>query len=135
MLVNRLSSFAKKLPIRLFSQIYNGEDNIVDIGETKRPSYRGSLLIVPTPIGNLGDMSLRQFEALTHTADIIACEDTRKTGKLLELMLNRRMKSKFKSAFGAEFETFFDSESTTADAKDVKQDEKKVEVVEVIDEH
>ena len=50
-------------------------------------------------------------------------------------MLNRRMKSKFKSAFGAEFETFFDSESTAADAKDVKQDEKKVEVVEVIDEH
>ena len=83
----------------------------MDIGENKRPTYRGSLLVVPTPIGNLGDMSLRQFEALTNTADIIACEDTRKTGKLLELMLNRRMKSKFKSAFGAEFDTFFDSDS------------------------
>ncbi len=76
---------------------------------------------MPTPIGNLGDMSLRQFEALTHTADIIACEDTRKTGKLLELMLNRRMKSKFKSAFGTEFETFFDSESTTNEANESKQ--------------
>ena len=91
---------------------------------------------MPTPIGNLGDMSLRQFEALTHTADIIACEDTRKTGKLLELMLNRRMKSKFKSAFGAEFETFFDSESTaSADIKDKKEDYKKAEVVEVNNDH
>ncbi len=121
MLANRVSLFAKKLPVRLFSQIYNGEDKIVDIGETKRPTYRGSLLVVPTPIGNLSDMSLRQFEALTHTADIIACEDTRKTGKLLELMLNRRMKSKFKSAFGAEFETFFDSESAADDVKEAKQ--------------
>ena len=47
--------------------------------------YRGSLVIVPTPIGNLGDLSLRQYEALT-TSDIIACEDTRKTGKLIELI-------------------------------------------------
>jgi 16S rRNA C1402 (ribose-2'-O) methylase RsmI len=55
-------------------------------------------------------MSLRQFEALTTYADIIACEDTRKTGKMLELILDRKMKGKFKSAFGTEFETFFDSD-------------------------
>jgi 16S rRNA (cytidine1402-2'-O)-methyltransferase len=47
--------------------------------------FRGSLVVVPTPIGNLGDLSLRQYEALTQS-DIVACEDTRKTGKLIELI-------------------------------------------------
>lgn len=40
------------------------------------------LYICPTPIGNLGDMTFRTLDALNH-ADIIACEDTRVTGKLL----------------------------------------------------
>jgi 16S rRNA C1402 (ribose-2'-O) methylase RsmI len=47
---------------------------------------------------------------LTNVADIIACEDTRKTGKLLEIILERKMKGKFKSAFGADFDTFWDSD-------------------------
>ncbi len=42
----------------------------------------GTLYIVGTPIGNLGDMSLRTAEAL-RTADFIAAEDTRVTLKLL----------------------------------------------------
>lgn len=69
--------------------------------------YRGSLVIVPTPIGNLGDLSLRQYEALT-TSDIIACEDTRKTGKLIELIKLRRMKDKFNREFGATMDDFMD---------------------------
>lgn len=69
--------------------------------------YRGSLVIVPTPIGNLGDLSLRQYEALT-TSDIIACEDTRKTGKLIELIKQRRMKDKFHREFGATMDDFMD---------------------------
>ncbi len=43
------------------------------------------LTICPTPIGNLGDISARQLEALRR-AEVIACEDTRVTGKLLELL-------------------------------------------------
>jgi 16S rRNA (cytidine1402-2'-O)-methyltransferase len=41
-----------------------------------------ALVLVGTPIGNLGDLSPRAVDALT-TADTIACEDTRRTRALL----------------------------------------------------
>lgn len=42
----------------------------------------GCLYVVGTPIGNLGDMSPRAAEAF-RVADVICCEDTRVTSKLL----------------------------------------------------
>lgn len=51
---------------------------------TVRPSARpGVLYVVPTPIGNLADMVPRALSIL-QTADIIAAEDTRHSGKLMQ---------------------------------------------------
>jgi 16S rRNA (cytidine1402-2'-O)-methyltransferase len=43
----------------------------------------GRLIVCPTPIGNLEDVTLRVLAALRE-ADIVACEDTRRTRVLLE---------------------------------------------------
>src|SRR5256885_11694090 len=43
----------------------------------------GRLVVCPTPIGNLEDVTLRVLAALRE-ADVVACEDTRRTRTLLD---------------------------------------------------
>ena len=43
----------------------------------------GNLLVIATPLGHLGDLSERARDAL-RDADVIACEDTRRTATLLK---------------------------------------------------
>lgn len=45
----------------------------------------GKLILVPTPLGNLGDITIRAMEVL-RGAEIVLAEDTRTSGKLLMLL-------------------------------------------------
>ncbi|MCK4302293.1 MAG: 16S rRNA (cytidine(1402)-2'-O)-methyltransferase [candidate division Zixibacteria bacterium] len=51
----------------------------------------GKLYLVPTPIGNMGDITSRALEVL-RDAELVACEDTRHSGQLLKkLDLKKRL--------------------------------------------
>ena len=55
----------------------------------------GTLWLVGSPIGNLGDLAPRAREVLSDV-DLVACEDTRRTGRLLQgLDLRKPMVSFF----------------------------------------
>ncbi|MBK5288812.1 MAG: 16S rRNA (cytidine(1402)-2'-O)-methyltransferase [Acidimicrobiia bacterium] len=53
-----------------------------DATDVSEAESRGALVLVGTPIGNLGDLSERVLDAL-RDADVIAAEDTRRTRALL----------------------------------------------------
>jgi 16S rRNA (cytidine1402-2'-O)-methyltransferase len=50
-----------------------------------REAPPAGLVLVSTPIGNLGDMTTRAVEAL-RAADVVLCEDTRRTARLLSAL-------------------------------------------------
>ena len=79
------------------------DDLFINIGPPEK--FKGMLVICPTPIGNLNDLTVRQLEALKN-GDILACEDTRKTGKLIEHIKQKKMKDKFQDEFGLSFDEF-----------------------------
>lgn len=55
----------------------------MSVGATESPVTAGTLYVVATPIGNLGDLSARAREVLARV-QLIAAEDTRHTRQLLQ---------------------------------------------------
>src|SRR5579872_4785700 len=69
-------------PLRRRSGDAGGSRARARAGPATRADVNGRLVVCPTPIGNLEDVTLRVLAAL-RAADVVACEDTRHTRTLL----------------------------------------------------
>ena len=86
---NRVASLLRNVFFRCMAEkIVNG------------PAPRGKFVIVPTPIGNLGDLSPNILKAL-FTADLIGCEDRRIAGQLYHLIRSRKILAEMEERFGS----------------------------------
>jgi hypothetical protein len=59
----------------------------------------GRLIVIPTPIGNMFDMSVNMYKKLFEV-DIIGCEDKRVAGRLYKLMNHRHINKRLYDSFG-----------------------------------
>ncbi len=61
---------------------------------------QGKLVILPTPIGNLQDITPNMLKMLFQ-ADVIACEDKRIAGQLYTLIRNKKILAEMQDKFGS----------------------------------
>lgn len=72
------------------------------------PNESGKLIICPTPLGNLGDMTQRAMDALRE-CDVVCCEDTRVTGKLLSALdISKRLERLDEASIAGKAEAILD---------------------------
>ena len=65
------------------------KEDLKHYNQNDKQNDKGCLYIIATPIGNFDDISLRAIKLL-QTVDILLCEDTRKTKRLLSHLKIKR---------------------------------------------
>ena len=75
----------------IFHSLNHNQTYTISLLKTLNPIHpRGKLTLIPTPIGNINDLSPNIIRAL-FSADLIGCEDRRMAGKLYSLIKNRKV--------------------------------------------